>query len=143
MRMGGFSMRLFRLVKGICGDEFLKNLVIATNMWSLVNPKEGETREQDIRAERFFKTALDNGANLLRHDNTRESAHRILRTIFKNHWMPLKIQRELVEDQSQLEDTTAGKELLSQMNTEVGHLENEPRKIPAKEERIPRCSKTD
>ena len=115
-RMGGISTRTFRLFRKICGDKTLKNVIIVTTRWDVVPPHEGERREQELRSdERFFKPALDQQAQLLRHDNTIESAQKIVRTIFQNHPIPLNIQRELVDERKQLGDTIAGREFESQM----------------------------
>ena len=115
-RMGGISTRTFRLFRKICGDNTLKNVVIVTTRWDVVPSHEGERRERELRSdERFFKLALDQQAHLLRHDNTMESAQKIVRTIFPNHPMPLNIQRELVDEHKQLGDTIAGREFESQM----------------------------
>jgi hypothetical protein len=141
MRMGNSSIRLFRLIKEICGDDTLKNLVIVTNMWSKVSSTEGKNREKELRAdERFFRSALENGAKLLRHENTRVSGHKIIREILMNHPLPLKIQRELVEGKMQLSNTMAGKELSTQMRTvaktfeeKVAKLKKSLKTIPANE----------
>jgi NADH dehydrogenase/NADH:ubiquinone oxidoreductase subunit G len=120
IRMGGISTRSFRLFKKICGDDTLKNVVIATTKWDLIAVEEGARREQELRTDgRFFKRALDLNAILARHNNTVGSAREILRTIFKNHPMALMIQRELVDEHRVLSDTLAGKEIGRQLSGEV------------------------
>jgi hypothetical protein len=81
VRMGGISSRNFRMFRKLCGDDTLKNVVIVTNTWSEVGQAKGEMREAELK-NKFFKPALDKGAQMLRHDNTVQSAHNIsFRTI--------------------------------------------------------------
>jgi len=64
------------------GDDTLKHIVIVTNMWGEVSPAKGVMREAELK-NKFYKQALDRGAQILRHDNTVESLHRKLRATFK------------------------------------------------------------
>jgi hypothetical protein len=125
------SLQSFQLIKDICGDDALKNLVIVTNMWSKVSSKtEGNTREHQLRTDsRFFESALAKGAKFLQHDNTRASGYNIIREILKNHPMVLRLQRELVEDKSHLSNTMAGKELFSQMRNLAKTFEDRVAKL--------------
>jgi len=77
VRMGGISGRNFRMFRKLCGDDTLKNIVIVTNMWGEVGQAKGQMREAELK-NKFFKPTLDKGAQMLRHDNTVESAHNIL-----------------------------------------------------------------
>ena len=113
-RMGGISSRNFRMFRKLCGDDTLKNVVIVTNMWGEVSQAKGEMREAELK-NKFFKPALDKGAQMLRHDNTVESAHNILQHIIRNHPLPLKIQRELVDEMKDIGETDAGQEVESQI----------------------------
>jgi hypothetical protein len=120
--MGGISTRSFRLFKKICGDDTLKNIVIATTKWDLITEEEGSRRERELCTDtRFFKRALDLNAHLARHNNTIESAQKILRTITQNHPMALMIQRELVDERRVLSDTLAGKEFERQLSGQLDH----------------------
>ncbi|EDR03041.1 uncharacterized protein LACBIDRAFT_307593 [Laccaria bicolor S238N-H82] len=91
-RMGGISTRNFRMFRKLCGDDTLKNVILMTNMW-------GEVSEE---------VALRNGARLLRHYNTLESAENILKCVISNHPEALQIQRELVEEKKAMSETAAG-----------------------------------
>ena len=114
VRMGGISIRNFRMFRKLCGDDTLKNVVIVTNMWGKVDQAKGEMREAELKS-RFFKAALDKGAQMLRHDNTVESVHNILRHIMRNHPLPLRIQRELVDEKKDIGQTAAAQEVESQI----------------------------
>lgn len=112
MRMTGISLRNFRMFGKFCGDASLKNVAIVTNMWSLVDPQDGDEREAELRDnELFFKPALDKGAQLLRHDSSLASAQAILGKIVGNKPMALRIQEELVDEGKAVLSTDAGVEV--------------------------------
>ena len=107
--MGGVSTRTLRMFRQLCGSESLKNMTIATNMWSKETVAEQESRERQLREdERFFKPLLDDHAIMVRHDNTLESAHRIIGRMCNNSPLPLAIQRETVDETKALSATSAG-----------------------------------
>lgn len=63
----------------LCGEKTLRNVLIVTNMWSPVATETEEAREAELKSDTdLFKPALDNSATMLRHDNTLESARRIV-----------------------------------------------------------------
>lgn len=101
----------------MCGDKALRNVVIVTNMWGRVAPEVGDAREGELAAS-FFKHALDNGATFLRHDNTVESAHGIIRNVLKKERVTLQIQEEINQGKW-IEETAAGKELLRELDEQV------------------------
>lgn len=84
--------------------------MLMTNMWDKEDPAVGAARERQLAVE-FVKPALDNGAQLLRHYNTTESAHNIIRAILKNHQTVLQVQQELVDEMREFDRTTVGEEL--------------------------------
>jgi hypothetical protein len=107
VRMGGMSRRTFFLFRKLCGTSSLKNIVIATTMWNKVTSKEGEERETELFTN-FFKSALDEGAKMDRHDDTKASAHRILSTFLDKTSITLKIQKEMVDRRKTVYLTDAG-----------------------------------
>jgi len=110
--MGGISTKNFRMFRKLCGDSSLKNVTIVTNMWGEVEPDIGNAREAELmRDELFFKPVLDKGAKMARHKNTLSSAQAIVHRILNNHPLPLRIQEELVIQQKNISQTSAGEEL--------------------------------
>ena len=107
------------MFRNLCGDTTLKNVVLATNMWGDVSPEEGEARETELSG-RFIEPVIKKGAQMIRHLNTTESAHNIIRMIMKNHPLALQIQRELVEEHKDITDTAAG----AAVNQELTELIN-------------------
>ena len=91
-----------------------------TNMWtpnaSDEIRAEEERREAELRARAtFFKEALDNGARMARHYNTTRSAHTIIRQFFAHQPQPLRVQRELVNENRCFETTDAGSHLRDEL----------------------------
>jgi WD40 repeat protein len=79
-RIGGVSLRNFDLLKELCGQKTLKNVVILTHMEDEVSAREYRvTRLQ--KSDLFYKLALDDGAQFVPHDGSLQSARAILRRI--------------------------------------------------------------
>ena len=95
------------MFRKLCGDTTLKNVVLVTNMWGDVTPETGKAREKEL-SSRFFKPVLDEGAQIVPHHNTTQSAHDIIRKIMTNHPEALRIQQELVDENKDITDTEAG-----------------------------------
>ena len=76
-------------------------------MWGEDPLDVNEAREKELSGK-IFKTALDNGARMVRHYNTAQSAHDVVRRIMNNHPVVLQIQRELVDERKDFIDTAAG-----------------------------------
>ena len=121
--MDGTSTKNFKMLRKLCGDSKLRSVVIVTNMWGEVDPKLGDAREEElVREDIFFKPVLDKGARMSRHDNTCPSAEKIIRLILGNRPLPLRIQEELVDEQKDISQTGAGKELNRELNSRIrGH----------------------
>ncbi|KAL4064015.1 hypothetical protein J3A83DRAFT_667588 [Scleroderma citrinum] len=136
-RVGGSSQRNLRMFRKLCGDETMKNVVIVTTMWDRVTPEEGEKREQELATnERVFKPLLDNGAIMMRHYSTPESAADVIHHLLKKNPTTTQIVCEIVEEEKVLEATAAGTELRSDIqallqknNEEMKTLEVERRKM--------------
>ena len=79
-------------------------------MWNQDPQDINEAREKEL-SSKFFKPALDKGAQMVRHQNTTQSAHDIVRRIMNNHPVALQIQRELVDEHKDIIDTAAGESI--------------------------------
>ena len=106
------------MFRKLCGYTALKNVVIATNMWDKVSSDTGEIWETEL-SENKFKPATGNGAQMVRHHNTTQSAHDIVRRIMGNHPIALRIQRELVDERRDLANTTAGKVINRELDEQI------------------------
>ena len=106
------------MFRELCGDTTLKNVVLVTNMWGEVSPEIGEVRENEL-SSKFFKSALDKHAQMVRHHNTAQSSHDIVRKIMTNNPVALQIQRELVEEHMGIVDTAAGEAINRELNERI------------------------
>ena len=91
----------------LCGDTTLKNVILVTNMWGDVSRNVGEDREREL-SEEFFRPVLDKGAKMVRHYDTWQSAHDIIRGILENQSVTVPVQVELVDEGKNIVDTAAG-----------------------------------
>ncbi|KAI5986172.1 hypothetical protein EDD15DRAFT_2389973 [Pisolithus albus] len=122
-RVGGTSSRNFRIFRELCGETTLRNVLI-------VSPELGEERERELASSsKFFKPILDKGARMLRHTNTRESAHAILRHLVNAQAHTLQIQHELVNEQRDLAHTSAGVELGRLLKDQAERHEEELKEV--------------
>ena len=116
------------MFRELCGDDALKNVVLATNMWGEVSPEDGQDRENQL-ISKFFKPVLEKGAQMDRHLNTVESAHDIIRKMIKNHPFALQIQWELVDEQKDIVNTAAGEVINRELNEQMKRNQDELRKV--------------
>ena len=93
-------------------------------MWKEDSQAVNEAREKKLVGQ-FFKPALDRGAQMVRHHNTIESAHDILRRIVKNQPVVLQIQRELVDECKDLIDTAAGQSISQELKEQIRRHQKE------------------
>jgi len=132
-RFSGIAGRNFKIFRELCGETSLKNVVLATNMWSEVPQDVGEAREREL-ASKFLKPALDKGAQMVRNHDTEQSAHDVIRRIMNNHPVVLQIQRELVDEHKDIANTAA----LDAVNAELAEAarRHEAELRRAEEERV-------
>lgn len=116
--------RSFGWLKRICGDQTLRNVALVTNMWGNVDPEVGAARERQLAAE-FVKPALDNGAQLIAHHNTTESAYHVIRAILKNRRTALQVQQELIDEKREFDRTTVGEEIGREVEESTRRLERQ------------------
>jgi len=117
-RFTGIAGRNFKMFRELCGDSTLRNVVLVTNMWGEVSQDVGEEREEELTTN-FFKPVLDKGAQLVRHHNTPRSAHDTIRRIMRNRPAVLQIQRELVDEGRDINDTAAGEAINKELNEQI------------------------
>lgn len=134
IRMTGSACRNLRPFRKLCGDSSLRNVVILTKMWSRVSEEEGLARQSKLQdGDSYFKPMIDNGATIFCHDNTRESANRVVEHFFMRAPTTLQIQKEIVHEKRDLIETEAGKELREQLDTRTTEVSDE---VAALEEEI-------
>jgi hypothetical protein len=115
-RMQGSAMMNLIMFKKLCGHDALKNVTLVTTMWEKVDPDDGTRREDQLRTTpEYWGSMLTQGSRMDRHNNTRDSAMRLLKRFVKQPDATLSIQQEMVLRKKSLNDTEAGKELNSEL----------------------------
>ena len=127
-RITGMAQRNFRMFREFCGDEASKNVVLVTNMWGEVSPKDGQDRENKA-SSKLFKPVLEKGAQMARNLNTADSAHNIIRMTMKNNPMVLQVQRELVDEHKSIVDTAAGEVVKRELNALIRKYQAEMEQV--------------
>jgi hypothetical protein len=112
-RMYGSSLRNLKMFKNLCGESPLKNVVLATNRWedarACGQERQAFGKESELKnRNEFWQPLLKRGSQMLRCENTHESATAIVRLFFDKEPEALQIQTELVEQDKKLVDTQAG-----------------------------------
>ena len=114
---------MFRKLRG---EQGMKNVSLVTTRWADVLPEVGEKREQQLKSQdTLFRPALTAGARMLRHDNTTESALRILADLVDRQPVPVQLQHELVDRHVDISQTEAGAEVRRMYEDRVATFRNE------------------
>jgi len=137
--MSGAPVKNFRMFRELCGESTLKNVVIVTNMWEGIDRQVGKEREEELKTKPiFFEPAISKGARMARHENTVDSAKKILRLVLCNRPLPLRIQEELVDENKDIMETGAGEEMNRELESQVRKHKDE---MDALKEQIERAIK--
>ncbi|CZR55861.1 uncharacterized protein PAC_05749 [Phialocephala subalpina] len=108
---------LHRITDKLCGKDALKNVILATTMWSNVTPEKGTEREsQLLSTPEFWGWMKAQGSTVRRHMGDRRSAVKIIDYFVnqKSH-VTLEIQDQMVNQNKNLDQTSAGQELQSEL----------------------------
>lgn len=115
-RLAGSSLRNINMFKELCGDDAYKHVVLSTSMWGKEDYSISVGRESELKEENgFWGFMHSRGSPIMRWDNDRTSALRIVDHLLKvrkeNGSTTLQIQRELVDENRELERTSAGQQV--------------------------------
>ncbi|GLB36105.1 putative 50S ribosome-binding GTPase [Lyophyllum shimeji] len=110
-RMMGTPRKNFEMFRELCGNEAVRNVVLATTKWTDVTAHVGNRREKQLK-EKYWQHMLDLGSRITRFNGDHKSAWEIVNHILNNQSVDaLLIQEELVEHQKTLPETAAGRAL--------------------------------
>jgi hypothetical protein len=107
----GPSLRNINMFQKLCGENGLKNVVLATTMWDTASTNQeiekfGE-REQELKRD-FWNRMIERGSQARRYWNDRDTGEQLIRELVRNTPVALNIQSELVDKHKNLADTAAG-----------------------------------
>ena len=114
----------FRLFKELCGEQALRNTVIATTDWVTEPP---EARKKQERWEKklsntLFASAITKGARIFRHkENTMEAARKIVKALLGRPPILVGVQKQLADEALRLQRTESGGILLGDISVEGGN----------------------
>ena len=120
VRVGGTSKRNFTMFKKLCGENAFNNVAIVTTRWDKETEDIANKRLEELKTKpQLFKTVINGGAEIFRHDHhSKESGRRIIRHLINKAPKALLIQREMAEGKDVLE-TSAGQELQREIIEQV------------------------
>jgi hypothetical protein len=86
----GTPFRNLGMFADLCGEDAIRNVILATTMWSRVDEDVGTRRENELK-QKYWKTMLDNGSTTIRFSDSFESTWDIVDTIIDKS-RPLSIR---------------------------------------------------
>ncbi len=124
-KMYGSSLRNLKMFRQLCGDNPLKNVVLATTGWGTAKSAGtlGRAKENEKQLETdpdFWEPLIKRGSTTARFEDSQESALEIIMSLVDRPPVTLQIQRELVIEEKKLIDTAAG----TTVNEEIKKLES-------------------
>ncbi|PPQ80653.1 hypothetical protein CVT24_011717 [Panaeolus cyanescens] len=108
-RMTGPLLHNLEMFKSMVGEKAFFNVSLVTTMWDAVTESMATVHEQQLRTQ-YWKGMIRNGSRVRRHDNTPESALKII-SEFRACPNPtsLLVQHEIVDLNKSLPETTVGR----------------------------------
>ena len=118
-RMTNSILTNLRMFRKLCGDENLKNVMLATTKWGITPPEDAERRDHELHSESgFWKPMIVAGSLIRRFENSAASAQALIEELLQQGtkvFVPA-IQREMVQGK-ELSETNAGALLNEGLNT--------------------------
>ena len=132
--MAGSPLRNLRTFRALCGRDALDKIVLVTTMWDKVSENNGNYRETELK-ERYWKGMIELGSMTARYQGTRASAWEVvghLVQVENLHYLgllpaggpssegrALLLQREMVDLQMSLPQTSAGWALYTELGAAI------------------------
>ncbi|KAI1087989.1 P-loop containing nucleoside triphosphate hydrolase protein [Rostrohypoxylon terebratum] len=120
-RVSGSSVKNLEILRKLCGMDAFSRVVLTSSMWDSIEQdtallqKAFSHEDQLKNTENFWGSLIRGGSNVMRWTGDRESAFGAINHLVnlreKYGSITLKIQRELVDQEMNLDDTEVGKEV--------------------------------
>jgi GTPase SAR1 family protein len=119
-RMAGSATKNLEMMKLLCGDGSLSAVWLATTMWNHVSGEVGARREYELTStEQFWGSLIRCGSSVHRHQDSDTSAFAIIDSILqRNRKVTLTIQRQMVDNHLDVDETDAGRYLCRTVHEE-------------------------
>lgn len=109
VRMDGGAMRNLKMFRKLCGNDPMKNVVMASTFWGVVDQDKAERNESELKSDpEFWGDMINYGTRTARFLDTPESGFEILGMFANMPRVALKLQQELVDENKPLLATAAG-----------------------------------
>jgi hypothetical protein len=152
IRLQGSSWRALRALKGMCGDNNMHDVVIATTMWDKVPPDQvvGAFARQEELRKKINQHMGHHGGSIAALPVISKDATKIIEQIArKGSRMTLAFQKQLVDERKPICETDAGKILYdvfkernSDLKMTTGTTEYKvPDRVTTAKTEIVRCSR--
>lgn len=112
-RMTGSAHKNLRMFQKLCGSSSLPSVVLATTMWENIKEEDGVAREAQLKTRPdFWGNMVLQGSHVFRHTDNKHSAMNIINYVLdQRKTTVLEIQRQMVDEGKNLDETSAGQEL--------------------------------
>jgi hypothetical protein len=117
VRVQGSARKNLMMFRQLCGADALKKVILVTTMWDKAPQEEGVRRKRELtQTPEYWGWMVQNGSAFYRHDHTRFSAERIVYRLANNN-VPFAtdLQKQLIDEQRTLAQTSAGLEISSDL----------------------------
>jgi hypothetical protein len=134
--MTGSALKNLKMFGNLCGDEAIRNVILATTMWSpledhIVGSKgEKELRHEKELCDKYWKAMIGRGARIARFLRTYDSAWTIVDLISViNPPNPLLLQEEMVDLKKEIWETHAAITLYDMLQKELANQRDAVKKL--------------
>ncbi len=95
-KMEGSALRNLRMFRMLCGEDFMKNVILGTTFWDVVDEKQGAAREEELlQTDGFFKDMKEKGCDVVRIFDDRASNLELLSRFAAKQPTVMRIQQEM------------------------------------------------
>jgi hypothetical protein len=127
-------LKNLQMFESLCGDGAIKNVVLATTMWTKVKPVEaGERREKELE-DKYWTGMLEGGSRMMRFGDSFDAAWKIIDGMVNTQENDkadglLFPQEELVDLGRRLNETEAGKTVYARLQQVLAERKEAIRKL--------------
>ncbi|KAJ4194398.1 hypothetical protein NW755_003154 [Fusarium falciforme] len=115
-RMQGSAKKNLLLFKKLCGQNALKNVVLATTMWEWAPSEMARSREKElIETSEYWGYMMKHGSMCFRVDSPDSEKHIVQHLANHNNPVTTDLQTQLVDERRRLNKTSAGQELQTEV----------------------------
>jgi GTPase SAR1 family protein len=122
-KVSGTAQRYLEILRCLCGDNVLTNVILLTTMWSeLRDQAVGFRREHELRKE-FWSGMESKGSEIRSFDGSRAMAEGFVCRLMRKENIVLSIQKELVDEGRRLEETRVGRLIIPRLEQNIVETE--------------------